>query len=244
MFLRFILASIPLLIVFTLVLFPDWSASRLVRGGALAGLRPLMYAGSNLRLRVFAEDGSEDSIRLRAENEIVREENARLHIALGLEAEIRSRLAASRVLSFGREFGKEYSVISAPQGREFSPGQFVVDERGALVGRVLEAVSSGAKVRIASNPEETLDAEIIPGGVRTIARGLGSRTFLLDLVSNSAPVREGDFVVVRIPGVSRPAILGQVVRARRQVNAAFQDIAAVLVARPETLSHAFVVEAP
>ncbi len=243
MFLRVIAASIPFLIVFALVIFPESSAVRLIRGGTLAALRPVMHIGSAIRLRAVPADagGEEEEVRLRAENEILRQENQRLRSALGLEQEIEPGLFGARVLSFGREFGKEYLLVSAPQDRLPAPGGFVVDAAGRVVGRVFESSAAGIKVRIASNPDETLDAEIIPGGGRTLARGIGNRTFLLDLVSNSAPVREGDFVAARIPGVNRLLLFGQVARANRSVNSAFQDIAAVLLVQPETLYEVFLL---
>ena len=128
------------------------------------------------------------------------------------------------------------------QGREAEVmvGDLVVDGRGILVGKILEVGSNFSKVSFASNAGGTFEAEISPLNVRTVARGLGGRTFSLELVPADSMLHQGDLVLLSEIGYPK-VLLGEVARVEKSGSAAFQEVGAVFLGRPEELSEVFIL---
>lgn len=172
---------------------------------------------------------------------LLKQENDQLRGMLGFKEKNKLNLKGSSVLLYGHELGQEYIIIDQGLLSGVQKDDAVLDAQGMLIGMVQEAVPRESKVVIASNADEVHEAYMWPLGVKAIAKGIGSRTFTIDLVSQDAPVRQGDFITVRMPGMADDFLLAEVARVSSNNNGAFKQVQAVLLAHPELETQVFVV---
>lgn len=241
-YLKFFLAAAA---IGLLVFFSKSTPLIKIRAGIFWVLEPAMSLASGVRMAlVGVPDGTRensDSQRLKIvsfELERMREENKTLRSALAFEEESQTLLYGARVVSYLKEFGKEFLLVKASKEIVVSIGTVVVDGNGLLVGLVKEENNGFIKVEVASNSGLTLEVEIIPANVRAVARGLGSRTFAIELLPQDAPVRAGDFVAVaKVPFPL--LLLAEITSVEIQAASVFKESKAVTISRPETLREVF-----
>ena len=75
--------------------------------------------------------------------------------------------------------------------------------------------------------------------MKAFAKGLGNRTFSLELLPQNAVIRTGDYVMAR--GDKASFLLVEVVRVETAGTGAFKEVRAVLVSHPEREEEVFVV---
>lgn len=247
--------AVILLIVFSRLT----STGLLMRDIGFWLVKPLLYAGVVLRqesalLYFNNTTSSEFTKNLIEENqglksrlynaEKIGEEVGRLKKALKFEEERGMNLEGARVLLHTQEFGREFLLIDKGIKDGVREHQIVVDSHALLVGMVREATHYEAKIEIASNVGITYEVEITPIGVRAVARGMGGRTFLVELIPQETPVRRGDLLGAVLPQkvkkISLP--LGEIITKELEGNGGFRYARAVLLAKPELLSEIFIIQ--
>ena len=242
----FLTAGVLLLILLGIIFFGKTSAAGRVQDGFVALIRPFIRLREHIRFFSSpAFGGNEDTQQkikaLSFDVEQLKEENERLQNALGFQTRQKIFLTGADVLFEGRELGKEFLVISQGKNKGIEEGDSVIDSNGFFMGVVREVGGETAKVVVASNSGETQTVDLLPGTTRALAKGVGNRTFVLELVEGEAVVRPGDFVV--LPGPRPTALLmAEVASVKRGVNSAFQEVQAILLARPERAREVFVVK--
>lgn len=206
------------------------------------------------------KSASEEVSRLKEENERLTAENfdreklaqdlETLESAFAFRAAADMALTGARVFFYTRELGREVLVIDQGASAGVKKGDAVIDAHAALVGEVDEAGDDYSRVLVASNAGVAFRASLLPGGGSMLARGLGARTFSLELIPRNLRLREGDFVVRRVtlPGggnhtVPVASVLGDSLAGAAPPAQAggFAQARAVLIARPETLERVFII---
>lgn len=227
------------------LIFYGWTGPvKKLREITVLAARPLMSVVSitrNILGSSSAENSSQDVISIfRFEIEKLKQENEYLKKALRFKEENNLSLIGAHSLLYSNNVGKEYLIID--QGREAGvmEGDLVVDGKGILVGKIFEVGGNFSKVGFASNAGETFEAEILPLNVRTVARGLGGRTFSLELISADSVLHQGDLVLLSEIGYPK-VLLGQIASVERSGSVAFQEVGAVFLGRPEKLSEVFIL---
>lgn len=171
----------------------------------------------------------------------LRMENDTLKQALSLEDHRQVRLTGFPVLTYTRDRTKEYLLIDIGKNTEsVHEGTILVTQNGAIVGKVKEISGSVAKIAVGSDPDEVFDASTV-SGMRVLAKGIGARTFNLELISAESPLKVNEFVGLWTGSSSEPLPLAKVVRLKEGESKAFQGGTAVLLARPELLREVFVM---
>lgn len=209
-------------------------------------VRIIMRVQGRLRCGIYGVCGDEELGHAAAqktsafETEKLHEENETLRQLLKLSEGERSVVVAA-IIFYGREAGKEFFILGEGQERGIAEGDVVMDGESRIAGIVREAGRKYAKVNVASNPGETFEAVLIPLRVKVLARGLGARTFSIDLLPQGTPVRKGDFVALLSGSAPGRSLLAQVSSLESRASGTFQNIRAVLAAQPEFLTHAAVV---
>lgn len=171
--------------------------------------------------------------------EALTQENNRLRSLLGFKDKNNINTKGAGIMYYGREFGKEYMLINRGINEKVQKGDGVINANGLLVGTVKEVEDSFAKVGIASNTEEVFDVELIPSGVKAFAKGLGGRTFSLEIVAQNAAIRRGDYIMMKNDQSS--FLLGEVVRVETTGTGTFKEVRAILLAHPDLEKEVFVV---
>ena len=213
--------------------------------------KPIFSVGMNMKDFVFSVLGkSDESNTLTQEGEAfqaihfqletIAAENERLKNALEFKKEKGVTIKGARVLVYAREFGHESLLIDQGKNAGVHEGDIVVDAQGVLVGTVREALENSAQVISASNPGETYDVEMRSLPTHALAKGMGARTFSLELVPADALLKRGDFVALSGVHFSRPILMGQIASLYLGVSVAFQEVYAVSLSHPELLKEVFV----
>ena len=174
-----------------------------------------------------------------AEQEILKKENQSLKRLLGVQEDIPVESKGARVLAYTHVLGVETLLIDAGADRGVAAGDIVIDEHRLLVGQVTETTVGSAKVSVASNPDATFSAELVPLGGKILIKGLGGRGLALELIPYDTPLRDGDFVLwadeSRSQGIGTRVFAGRVVKGISSAVGAFKTGRAVLLADPSNL---------
>ncbi|QQG45149.1 MAG: rod shape-determining protein MreC [Candidatus Sungiibacteriota bacterium] len=233
-----------------LIFFSNAGFAKSIRMGIVLIFRPLMkisqaVRGTSLKLSdKEVLDLVKENQRLKAslfDAEKLKLENESLKKALGFKETVAPRLRGARVLLHARELGKELLVVDHGENSGIKKGMLVTDSNRMLVGRVFEAGPNIAKISVASNPEEAFEADIIPLRVRTLIKGIGGKTFSLELISADAALRQGDFVML---SGKMPLLAGEITSIGQTSGSAFKEVRASLLSRPETLQEVFIISSP
>lgn len=238
-----ILFSVSILAM--LIFFQDTAFGERLQKTVFSLLRPLMHIASI----PWFSDGEQDlnsrvqeSVKAEIfETAALKEENERLKKALRIKEGKGFSLIGARVILYASEFGKEFMLIDQGKENGISEGMAMLDEHGVILGVVREVHQTFANVSIASNKGEAFDAAAVPIGTTALARGLGSRSFSIELIPQGVPIRQGDFIEIRISGISSRFLLAEIVRFLPSSASAFQDMHAVLISDPAKAKNVFIV---
>ncbi|MBI2121962.1 MAG: rod shape-determining protein MreC [Candidatus Sungbacteria bacterium] len=249
--LRFFAAAI----LIGMFIFLGWtSIGGSVRGGIIYILSPLLRLSQEIGISAgfssyrISEDmakelagENQELSSLRVEVEFLRKENEDLRSALGFKKESGLNLFPADVVSFANELGREFLIIAA--GGEFGirEGDMAVTADRVLVGMVREADQGFSKIEIASNPLISYEVRLVPLGIPAIAKGMGGRTFSLELIPQDAAVKKGDLVAVSVPGTDEQLLLAEIASEKILSGSIFQEARAVMLLRPEFLESVLII---
>lgn len=245
---------IVIALAFGLIFFSRGVPVAFLRSGIILIFRPVFQISYALGRSVglsAQQPGAENLSRLQQENQRLREieqeyrmlleKDAGLEKIVGFKEKQRVSLQGSHVLLHGNEFGKEFLMLDEGTAKKVRQGNLVIDARGALVGVVRETGDEFAKVSLASNPGEAFEIVVTPLNVKALAKGIGNRTFSLELIPDETPVRSGDFALMPGRLGNTGALVGEVTVMTSSGVGAFKNVWATLIARPETLDDVFVI---
>ncbi len=242
----FIHGGIVLAFIAGLFLFRESEFVRNARQNALRGLVPLMKISTNARGAVhswFAEENTLPPVLARirdAEIDALREENRDLRALLDFRSNTQFLLVNARVLLYGADGEGDFFLIDKGLHDGVRDGDSVMTPDRMVLGRITKSGDAFAHVIVASNKGEIYEGEILPLGVRTLARGIGARTFELDFIPNDIPMRRGDIVRFTLGGAP-PLFLADIVYTQKEISAPFQRVRATLLARPEDAQEVIVL---
>lgn len=253
---KLIIAGIPLLLFCAVVFAGSWAPLKAFRASLVRVLIPVMrFAGATgWRIAASGDTASreEPEICERHEQERAVAEakltealaaTASLERALGLKQRLGHSAKSARVTLYARYTQGEMLVIDAGDEDLVRAGDQVVDEEGFLVGDVTETGPGFSKVTIASNAGVAFPVTWAPSGGEALARGIGARAFLVELIPEDALFHAGDFV----KRISKDARSREAIFAARLTDegsasgGAFKKAHAVLLAHPERLERVFVI---
>ena len=244
--------GIAVILLGLLIFFNASGAARFFRAQVFNAMSPLARQLNALRLwsagfiasrrpadgETIIEKAKERAAAYATIQELTKE-NDRLRSALNFKEKNKISMIGASVSYYGRELGKEFLLIDRGSIDGVGNGDIVVDGDGLFVGTVKDAENSFAKIGIAANADDVFDAQLLPSGVRAFAKGLGNRTFSLELLPQYATIRVGDYVMAKTDKTL--LILGEVVRAETSGTGIFKEVQAVLLSHPETEKEVFVV---
>jgi rod shape-determining protein MreC len=160
--------------------------------GLIAVLSGYFTSGSrNARLE---REVVEARVRL-AEAAAIRQENVRLKALLGLAESDPRPVAIARLIGSTSSSTRRFATLGAGSNQGVAVGMPVVSPLG-LVGRVLEAGSSSARVLLITDTESSVPVRRTVGEVQAYATGRGDGTLLIRLTNSGVnPLRKGDAIV-------------------------------------------------
>lgn len=137
----------------------------------------------------------------------VLQENAQLKAALGLREKTSQAVAVGRIVGSSFESSRRFGILSVGRGDGVMPGMPVRTADG-LVGRVIEAGSSAARVLLVSDRSNIVPARLLRGGVPVISTGRGDGTIdVRPLEVGRNPFKRGDIIVTSGTGGLYPPLV-------------------------------------
>ena len=166
-------------------------------------------------------------------------ENKTLKDSLNFKSETKTPLRGARVIFYSQELGREYLLVDQGRLDGIQENSLAIDDRQNIIGTVFEAGESFSKIDIASNPGNTWEIKLTKNGVRALAEGLGSRSFVIKLIPEGTVVEKGDFLSLA-RGDYGSFLLAEVMSSEKE-NSNFLKIKAVIPIYPETIENIFIV---
>lgn len=166
---------------------------------------------------------------------------ASLERALGLKQRLDPAAKSAWVTLYVSGTPAEMLVIDVGDEDSVHVGDIVIDEEGFFVGNIAETGPGFSKVTVASNAGVTFPVALAGG--EALAKGIGARAFLVELIPQDVSLRTGDFVR-RVSKNTRNT--GAMLAARLTdegsiSGGAFKKAHAILLTRPELLEKVFII---
>ena len=137
----------------------------------------------------------------------VLQENNQLKAALGLREKTRQAVAVGRIVGSSFESTRRFAILSVGRSNGVELGMPVRTADG-LVGRVVEAGSSAARVLLVSDRSNIVPARILRGGTPVISTGRGDGTVdIRPLEVGRNPFKRGDIIVTSGTGGLYPPLV-------------------------------------
>lgn len=184
---------------------------------------------------------NQELIAARFKTELLQKENQELRNALGFKKETGIDILSSEVLLFTNKLGREFLFVEGGKELGIKRGDMALTSDHVIIGGVSEVGDGFSKIEIASNPTLVYEVRTVPLGVPALARGLGGRTFSLELIAQDAVIKKGDFAAVSISGSTAYLLLAEITDEKIPSGSIFKEARAVLVARPELLETIFIL---
>jgi len=166
-----------------------------------------------------------------ADLETEKAENATLREQLGLIPKSDYKLEASFVI--GQDPQKLGSWIMIDKGQDYGiqPGMSVIVSDGILVGKVSEVYSASAKVDLLTNSDSAINAMDLETDAKGIIKGEYGLGVLMDMVSQTDTLNNGDTVVTSGLGGDTPKglFVGTIQEIRNSEDKLFQQ--AIIIPR-------------
>lgn len=147
---------------------------------------------------------AEARVRL-AEQDALRQENARLKALLGLTESENKPVAVTRLVGSTSSSSRRYATIGAGSSQGVQPGMAVRSPLG-VVGRVIEVGRSSARVLLITDSASSIPVRRAEDDVQAYANGQGDGTLRIRLaVTGINPLKPGDAIVTTgSGGIYRP----------------------------------------
>ena len=162
------------------------------------------YFTSGAHTARLEQEVAEARVKL-AEQAALKEENQRLKAMLVLTQSETRPVVVTRLIGSTSSSTRRFATIGAGSSQGVKPGMAVRSPLG-LVGRVMEAGNSSARVLLITDPQSTIPVRRAADGVQAYATGRGDGTIQIRLSSTGInPLKRGDAIVTSgSGGIYRP----------------------------------------
>jgi len=180
-------------------------------------------------------DLKEENEKLFEENRTVFAENARLkdvekeNQVLRKELELAPRknheLETAYIIAQDPQGLGNYFIIDKGADKGIKTGMPAIVSRGILVGRVTEVFSDTAKITLIADPESAVNAEVEDTGARGIVKGKYGLGIMMDMISQTEELKEGDTVISSGLGGEMPRglLIGRIGKINQSDDKLFQQ---------------------
>jgi len=153
------------------------------------------------------------------------EENKLLRKEIGLLPKNKYELEASFVI--GQDALGQGSSILIDKGEDkgIKEGMAVIVSNGILVGRVDQVFPNTAEVILAAGRESAINSEVLESGAKGITKGTYGLGTMMDMISQSEVVKEGDTAITSGlgGGFPRGLLVGKIGQIKQSEDKLFQQ---------------------
>jgi rod shape-determining protein MreC len=216
--------------------------------GFAEGFRGLFqFLGSIGALKDDNEKLIAENLALTAENTRlvdVEKENRELRKEVGLLPQDKYDLLAADItaedsLGSSGSFLLDKGSISGLQ-----EGMPVIIENGVLIGRISQVFPDSARVTLVTNRDSAVNGEILESGAKGIVKGTYGLGIMIDMISQTEEVKNGDTVITSGLGGGTPRglFIGKIGQINQSEDKLFQQATVVSPVMSSSLRIAFVIK--
>ena len=204
---------------------PFLKTFRIFSGGAEGFFH---FLGSIGELKSENEKLLQENRELLAKNALskdVESENKLLRQELDLLPRKNYDLEASFVIAQDPQGLGNYLLIDKGKNNDLKAGMPIIISNGILAGKITDVYPTSAKVALISDKNSAVNAEIEDSGAKGIVRGAYGLGLVMDMISQSEVVKEGDTVITSGLGGDMPRGLyvGKIKEAGQSADKLFQQ---------------------
>jgi rod shape-determining protein MreC len=205
------------------------------------------FLGSIGELKSENEKLLQENGELLAKNALLKDigsENKLLRQQLDLLPRKNYDLEASFIVAQDPQGLGNYLLIDKGGNNGLKTGMPIIISNGILVGKITDVYPTNAKVVLISDKNSAVNAEIEDSGAKGIVRGVYGLGLMMDMISQSEEVKEGDTVITSGLGGDMPRglYIGKVKQARQSSDKLFQQASLISPVDFSSLSVVFVVK--
>lgn len=215
-----------------------------------AVIRPIQTVASTLTglPKLVAENGALTAeVAKLKQNQVVLEqlriENELLKNEIGFASRAPYGLQPCTVLSVDPQSATDAIVLNCGEGSGIKAGQGVISN-GYLVAKIVHVGKFNSTAILLTNSQSAIDAKASKNDTEGVVKGSFSSGLVLDLVSQSAEIGQGDLIVTAgiDPDIPKNILIGQVDQTLSGENDLFKRLTLVSPVKAHRLDYVFVVK--
>ena len=209
-----------------------------------------LYRLFSRQLTVLPQNRSHQLDKLKRENlslqfqikkyQSLKSENDKLREALNFKNDSRLDLAGTQVISFAPSAWDRFVLVSSGSDQGIKKGLLALDEKGRLLGRVVEVHKDYSRIILISDPNFSLPVFVSSDNQGLLEGNLsGARILYIESV---AKVSVGDKVWIRDTTLGVSVDVGTIKTVSQDKNSLFLDLEVELSAKKNFFSKVFIIK--
>jgi rod shape-determining protein MreC len=173
------------------------------------------------------------------ELQYLRTENEKLRKALGLKEEKELSFVGAEIVAFDPSSWRRTVIVNVGKDRNITEGAYAIDEKGYLVGKIVEVKKTYSRLMLINDPDFSLPVFVGDSGFGMLHGALEGLKILY--IESGEDIKIKDKVWLKINSTSFPIYIGVVKRLTKNADSLFWDIEAELLADTNFLDKVFIV---
>jgi rod shape-determining protein MreC len=170
----------------------------------------------------------------------LKEENARLREALSFKKERQLSLCGVDIISFDPSSWRRIVIVNAGKDKGIKKGFFAIDEKGFLIGRIVEVKDSWSRLVLINDPDFNLPVLVGDSFWGLLKGGLEEVKILY--IENDKKIKVKDKVWIKIANLNLPLYIGEIKDIRKDKNSLFWDLSVRLFSKNPLKHTIFIVK--
>jgi rod shape-determining protein MreC len=154
--------------------------------------------------------------------EHLKEENEQLRQALDFKKEKKASIIGTDIIAFDPSSWRRIVFINVGRTSGVSEGSYAVNEKGYLVGRILEARDNYSRLILLDDPDFSLSVFVGNVSFGLLRGGLEGIKVLY--IENAERVRIGDTIWMKMSSFNFPLYIGEVKKITRNADSLFLEV--------------------
>ena len=173
------------------------------------------------------------------EGEELKKENEKLKQILKFQEQKKTLLIGAEVIAFDPSSWRRQVILNRGKRYGVKKGMYVIDDQGALIGKISESTQNYCKLSLLSDPDFSMPVFVGESSLGLLEGGLDRVKVLY--IENSENVKNGDLVWCKPLGVTFVIPIGQIKNATALEGSMFQQIEVKISAEHPNLRTVYIL---
>jgi rod shape-determining protein MreC len=174
----------------------------------------------------------------------VGKENEELRKEIGLLPRNKYTLEAAEITAEDSLGASGVVLINAGENRGIHVGMPVIILNGILIGKVSQVFANTSQVMLMTDRDSAINGEVLESGAKGIVKGTYGLGIMMDMISQTEVIKEGDTVITSGlgGGMPRGLFIGKIGQVSQTEDKLFQQASVISSVGFSSLREAFVVK--